>query len=58
MAYPSIAVTSGELLFASAGGYAIFNFYKTRDRSYPSGDVYTFIARIGYYECLNRSQAS
>jgi hypothetical protein len=23
----------GELLFASAGGYAIFNFYKTRDGS-------------------------
>jgi hypothetical protein len=34
MAYPSIAVTSGELLFASAGGYAIFNFYKTRDGSH------------------------
>ena len=23
-----------------------------------TGDVYTFIARVGYYECLNRSQAS
>jgi hypothetical protein len=33
MAYPSIAVISGELLFGSAGGYAIFNFYKTRDGS-------------------------